>query len=206
MSTCLNPNFDSANKRPYLRDGSFLFLLVDPHLLRYTTIMIRSRSGFTIVELLIVIVVIAILATISVVAYTGIQNRAHDSAVQNDLSNLRKIVEIDSIDTNGYYPYNLPFKATKSSYAVSPTTTYNLNFCVDYLGTNNQIYGVVALSKSGKIFYITNTHGVREYTGTWLADYVDMCAALSPSYNDGLRGYAASDTTNGPWRSWTGGN
>lgn len=35
-----------------------------------------KSSGFTIVELLIVIVVIAILATISVVAYTGIQSRA----------------------------------------------------------------------------------------------------------------------------------
>jgi prepilin-type N-terminal cleavage/methylation domain-containing protein len=36
--------------------------------------MKRTMSGFTIVELLIVIVVIAILAAISVVAYTGIQN------------------------------------------------------------------------------------------------------------------------------------
>jgi prepilin-type N-terminal cleavage/methylation domain-containing protein len=40
----------------------------------------RKDSGFTIVELLIVIVVIAILATISIVAYTGIQNRAKTSA------------------------------------------------------------------------------------------------------------------------------
>jgi prepilin-type N-terminal cleavage/methylation domain-containing protein len=38
--------------------------------------MTKSKSGFTIVELLIVIVVIAILAAISVVAYTGIQQRA----------------------------------------------------------------------------------------------------------------------------------
>ena len=38
-------------------------------------------SGFTIVELLIVIVVIAILAAISLVAYTGVQNSANDAAV-----------------------------------------------------------------------------------------------------------------------------
>lgn len=42
--------------------------------------MRKSTSGFTIVELLIVIVVIAILATISVVAYNGIQKRANDAA------------------------------------------------------------------------------------------------------------------------------
>lgn len=55
----------------------------------------KHRMGFTIVELLIVIVVIAILAALSIVAYTGIQNRANDTAVQSDIRNLTgKVREI----------------------------------------------------------------------------------------------------------------
>lgn len=39
-----------------------------------------KQTGFTLVELLVVIVVVAILASISVVSYTGMQNRAKTSA------------------------------------------------------------------------------------------------------------------------------
>jgi prepilin-type N-terminal cleavage/methylation domain-containing protein len=42
--------------------------------------MNKKAHGFTIVELLIVIVVIAILATISIAAYTNIQDRAKNAA------------------------------------------------------------------------------------------------------------------------------
>lgn len=42
----------------------------------YNYSMNKTSSGFTIVELLIVIVIIALLAAISIVAYTGVTARA----------------------------------------------------------------------------------------------------------------------------------
>ena len=56
--------------------------------------MKRSVTGFTIVELLIVIVVIAILAAISVVAYTGIQVRASDSRMRAGVSQFERALYI----------------------------------------------------------------------------------------------------------------
>ena len=52
------------------------------------------KHGFTLVELLIVIVVIAILASISIVAYNGIQNRAKNVATQSDLRQIEGFLEL----------------------------------------------------------------------------------------------------------------
>lgn len=59
----------------------------------------RAR-GFTIVELLIVIVVIAILASISTVAYAGIQERSRRASAMSDLKMLEKAIIMARIHTN----------------------------------------------------------------------------------------------------------
>jgi prepilin-type N-terminal cleavage/methylation domain-containing protein len=63
------------------------------------------RSGFTIVELLVVIVVIAILAAITIVSYNGITGRAVETSMKSDLRNVEAAVELDRI-TTGSYPAN----------------------------------------------------------------------------------------------------
>ncbi len=63
----------------------------------------QKSKGFTIVELLIVIVVIAILATLVIVTFTGIQKKARDSKRQTDVTAVASHLEAFYAN-NGYYP------------------------------------------------------------------------------------------------------
>lgn len=89
------------------------------------TITQIKQKGFTIVELLIVVVIIAILAAMTIVAYNGIQNRAKTSAAQSAANTAIKKIEAynadDTTPTAGY-----PTASSQLTGAAS-TTTYRLD-------------------------------------------------------------------------------
>lgn len=62
-----------------------------------------QQKGFTIVELLVVVVIIAILAAITIVAYNGVTQRAVTSTLQTDLANSYRSLQANQIIT-GVYP------------------------------------------------------------------------------------------------------
>ena len=66
----------------------------------------KQQSGFTIVELLIVVVVIAILAAITVVAYNGIQQRAQNTQRVSAAKEWQKLITA-YVSTNGSYANTL---------------------------------------------------------------------------------------------------
>lgn len=63
----------------------------------------RKQSGFTIVELLIVIIVIGILATLVLVTFTGVQQKARNTQRQTDIKAVASHLETYNAEKS-YYP------------------------------------------------------------------------------------------------------
>lgn len=172
----------------------------------------QKKTGFTIVELLIVIVVIAILAAITIVAYNGIQNRAADAAVSADLSNIAKKFEQQRVDDGStVYPIgnsvSFVVPVNKNQYQTS-SLTFNLLVCYPTLSGPTQ-FTILAVSKSGKKFTVGTGEGVKEYTGggSWAGGDPDtICGTVKAGWLGSGAGWRSGDTVNGPWRAWAGGN
>lgn len=63
-----------------------------------------KRQGFTIIELLVVIVIIAILAALVVVGYNGLVDRARTTTLKDNLSSAAKSLMVSSIQDGSYPP------------------------------------------------------------------------------------------------------
>ena len=94
----------------------------------------KKTSGFTIVELLIVIVVIGILAAITIVSYNGVQKKANTTAAQTTANTIMKKIEAYNAVKATY-----PTDATAAAYA----TTLNSDETSSIAGTGFNIAGSI---------------------------------------------------------------
>lgn len=188
----------------------------------------RNR-GFTIVELLIVIVVIAILAAISIVAYNGIQTRANDSTVKDDLSKIATAIRnyeavkgtlpasqtvLEDMNDPAAGVTEATVNVAQSAYdlttqaAAGDTARRNLLICVR-AGGADPTFGIAVLAKSGKVWFYRANGGISESAQAWVGQQSTMCprlgiATTDPGYSRsfGYERTAAQDIDAG-WRDWT---
>jgi len=165
----------------------------------------KKQTGFTIVELLVVVVVIAILASITIVSFVGIQGRANDAAVQNDLKGIAGAFEIFKLN-NGVYPVgdtdlsSTGIKVSKSSYGPGFSGLHNLLYCRLAASGPNE-YALLAESKSGTVFTYKSSTGSITSSPAW-----SSTASNVNCQNAGINQISGTDRDiikyNGNWPSW----
>lgn len=153
-----------------------------------------KMRGFTIVELLIVIVVIGILAAITIVAYNGIQARANAVTLQADLSNAAKKLKLYQVDHAAY-----PTSIDAVTHCPTPAdalyclTVSSGNDFVTYTvnnASNPQTFTLDIMSANGTQYYITedsqpqlssDTVTIAAISGTTTTGSTLTAGAITPS-------------------------
>ncbi len=168
--------------------------------IKHMNISIKNKTqdiGFTIVELLIVIVIIGILAAITIVAYNGIQDRARNASIQSDLTMFAKKLEVArTVTTDGLYPASLTaamdIHANKSIYS---TTRNNWYYCPSEDKTQYALG--VAYTAAGAGFFISSSGGIQASSNVSDA----TTCPLVDRVNGSQMGHIWNGTS-GTWSTW----
>lgn len=88
------------------------------------------KFGFTIVELLIVVVVIGIISTISLVAYSGVTQSAAVAVLKSDLKSAQTTLELVRIETGSYLDEDEDDKLSGSGDTVLEYTLSGSTYCL----------------------------------------------------------------------------
>jgi prepilin-type N-terminal cleavage/methylation domain-containing protein len=126
----------------------------------------KRNQGFTIVELLIVIVVIGILALLVITTYSGIQAKARNAKRQTDVQSLQTQLEA-FFSQNGYYPsltdmnsqtwLAANMKSLDQNALIDPSNSSQSKTLVNSLTPTKQ-YGYVVTDSSGNSCETTDTN------------------------------------------------
>lgn len=175
----------------------------------------KYKNGFTIVELTIVIIVIGILASITLISYSGISSRAVVVSLKSDLSNASsslKTFKIDDISSS--YPLtidcSIPDSTTNKCIKISSDSTHNYQpdvalktFCLDITKnditynldqSNNILAGPCPSTNLDAGNILSYTEGSSEWYDLSGNSY-DATLLNSPSYNSSV-GYISFNGIN----------
>jgi len=141
---------------------------------------VTKKFGFTIIELLVVIVIIGILTTITIVSYIGITGKAVVSTLQSDLTNAKGDILLYQAE-KGIYPTNVND---------CPTPSSTSNLCFKYSSGNSYYSYDVNNSSNPKTFTLVYKNGGIFYSVT--ESSVPVALTLDPNWIAGITATAMS--------------
>jgi prepilin-type N-terminal cleavage/methylation domain-containing protein len=149
----------------------------------------KRNQGFTIVELLIVIVVIGILALLVITTYSGIQQKARNSKRQTDLTSIQTQLEA-FFQNAGYYPSLADMNS--SSWLATNMKSLDKNALIDPSSANQSQTLVGSPAAKAYSYAVTNSSGTScESDDTTCAQYT-----LTATFEGTVNGQATATKSN----------
>lgn len=173
----------------------------------------KYSSGFTIIELLVVIVIIGILATITIVSYVGITKKANEVAFTSDLANAKKQFELYKAE-HEVYPTRLT-NGCLSNPTVNPDP--DTNYCLksgsgnvfdvtsgdgatyDLTATKDGVIYKVTESQAPKLFVVIPITNIGSTTGTTQMGQTLTAGPITPADATVSYQWQSSATSNGTY-------
>jgi type IV pilus assembly protein PilA len=167
-----------------------------------------SEEGFTLIELMVVVLIIAILIAIAIPQFLGARSRAQDRAAQSSLRNALTAAKTAYTDQSNYATANeslttgLPIIEPSLTYVAAGTASADQTAPVvpsfkvvsvsvsSQVAGDNQVWSAAVLSKSGNCYYIKDVAVGTGTAGTFYGSDTTANAAANCTGTKAITGAA----------------
>jgi type IV pilus assembly protein PilA len=123
---------------------------------------ITDEDGFTLIEVLVVIIIIGILAAIAIPVFLNQRQKGYDATAKSDLRNLANFEEI-YLNDSGRYGTIAEIQSSEQGLAVSSSVTLTV---VDYVGHNGYCLSATRAGSPRTWYYDSQAGGLQSSTAT----------------------------------------